>query len=582
MIFCKSCEYEGPYISKICPVCKKPLTLSDSDIYQIKTELEIALKCKETETVNESYHILADFGDTDGEREWAKRLEKGLGTACDIDAAMDFYRKAAEKFDSYSAYRYADLLSRINEKASRFWIEFSAFLGYSGAYLDAAQSHIRRGESEFANHYLYLAAMSDDIDAIIRLAERYYKGEGTEKSHEIAKWYMEKLRFPPLHAFILSLKLRSVKAAEAPNISIRDKRELAINLIGKARKLELTHPIFYLTLYLFEEGEVEVGVELGEMYLKGIGTKQSSENGLRILSRAAASGNAEAYMSLGKIYYDGVHAERNLKHSIECFKKAVALGLANANETLGDIYHNPNFEEFSIPTALDFYKKAATAGLASAKKKADKILDVREQFCRRAKECEKSDPSQSLKCRIAASEMGHPKAKLMLAEAYANGIGTKQSRPLAFLEWKSAAELDVDEAYFPLGLCYAYGIGTKFDFEKALRALSIADKRGETRARGEVLRLIKNKKLALSKKFYSTAMRLIYIGKFSIAKGYLEAASDLKLPKAIYTLGCLYEFGKGTETNKIEAYRLYDAAEKSGFNDNRSQYKLTILKMLKK
>ena len=112
--------------------------------------------------------------------------------------------------------------------------------------------------------------------------------------------------------------------------------------------------------------------------------------------------------------------------------------------------------------------------------------------------------------------------------------------------------------------------------------LCIADKRGIGGARDEVQRLIRNKKLALAKKFYSTAMRLIYCGKFDIAKGYLEAACDLSLSKAIYTLGCLYEFGKGTPSDKNEAYRLYTLADEKGFSDNRSKFKLTILKLLKK
>ena len=77
-------------------------------------------------------------------------------------------------------------------------------------------------------------------------------------------------------------------------------------------------------------------------------------------------------------------------------------------------------------------------------------------------------------------------------------------------------------------------------------------------------------------------MRLIHISKFSVAKEYLEASVKLGSPKATYTLGCLYEFGRGTEQNKTEAYRLYTKADENGFADDRSKYKLTILKMLKK
>ena len=581
MIFCKKCGYEGAYLSKLCPVCRCELELTEEDIRQIKDSIEFATKQKESETVTEAYHILADFGDTEGEREWAKILEKGNGTAQDIDAAMDFYRRAAEKFDPYSAYKYADLLSRINEDVSRFWIEFAAFLDYQRAYLEAAKSHIKRGESEFANHYLYLAAACDDVDAIVLLAERYYKGEGIDRSPEIAKWYMERLNFPPLYALKLSLKLRSVKAKEAPNISFRDRRSIASNLIGKARKLNLAHPIFYLTSYLFEAGDVREGAALGEMHLNGIGTKQSSAEGIRCLSRAAASGSANAYMSLGKIYYEGIHTAKNQKFAIECFEKAASLGLTEAYEQLGDIYHSSDFDKFSIPRALEFYQKASV-GSMTARKKADKIIEIRETFYKRAKEAERSSPEDSFRNRLAAATMGHGKAKILLAESYASGIGTNPDRARAFSLWKSAADDDEDKAYFPLGLCYAYGFGTSFDFDKALKALTIADRRGDPLARGEVRRLLENKKRGLAKKFYSTAMRLIYLGKFDTAKKYLEAASDLLLPKAIYTLGCLHEFGKGTPINKGEAYRLYALADEKGFNDERAKRKLTILKMLKK
>jgi TPR repeat protein len=239
-------------------------------------------------------------------------------------------------------------------------------------------------------------------------------------------------------------------------------------------------------------------------------------------------------------------------------------------------------DRFSIPQALKFYQKGSDAGSHSARKKAQRILEIREEFYNRARETEKSSPADSFKNRLIGATMGHSGAKLLLAEAYANGIGTKPSRSLAFSLWESAARDDADRAYLPLGLCYAYGFGTRFDFDKALKALSIADKRGERNARREVQRLLKNKKLAIAKKLYSTAMRLIYLGKFDIAKRYLDAASDLELPKAIYTLGCLHEFGKGTPINKKEAYRLYDVADATGFTDERAKRKFTILKMLKK
>ena len=582
MILCKSCGYEGSYVSKSCPSCKSPLTLDERDLALIRESIEEAKLNKESETVTEGYHILADFGDTDGEREWAKILERGEGAAEDVDAAMDFYRRAAEKFDPFSAYRYSVLLGRINERASRFWLEFSAFLGYPLAYLDAAKSHLERGEVDFSNHYSYLAANADDTDAIVFLAERYFKGEGLPARPDYAKWYLDKLTFPPLYAFKLSFKLRGVKPSEPPSIAISDRKALAKNLIGKARFLDFPHPIFYLTSYLFENGETETGAELGDMLLSGYGTKQSCEEAIRALTRAAAVGSAKAYMSLGRIYYEGTHTQRSLSLSAKFLEKAGELGIRDAFGLLGDIYNTREFSERNIPLALDYYLRAASMGDAEAREKADKILNLREQFYRKAIESERNDPAESFKNRIASAAMGHPKGKLLLAEAYATGLGTKRDRGAAFSLWKSAADDDIDGAYFPLGLCYAYGFGTPFSFKKALRAFNIADRRGETRAKGEAKRLIDNKKRAYSRKFYSTAMRLIHKRKFDVAAGYLEAARGLSNPKATYTLACLYEFSRGVPQDKYKAYCLYEEADRLGFFDNRSKYKLTILKMLKK
>ena len=582
MIFCKKCGYEGFYTSKVCPVCKEELTLSAAEVRALKETIRIAKKEKETETVVEGLRILADFGDTDGEREYARLLESGNGVEQDEDAALELYRRAAEKFDPYAAYRYSDLLSRINEEASRFWLEFSAFLECQSAYLEAAKSHHERGEYAIANHYAYLAAAADDTDAIIFLAERYYKGDTIEPSVEYAKWYMEKLTFAPLHAFKLSFKLRSVRAAEAPNVSIKDKRPIALSLKGKAKRLGLLYPIFHLTSYLFDTGDAEAGAEVGKLYLSGEGCEKSTDLAIRALTRAAAMGSGRAYLDLAKIYYEGEYTESNVRLSLSYFEKAGELGYAESYETLGDIYHSKEFSGFDIAVALDYYRKAESLGSDTAAKKAARIVEIRTQFYQRAVGARNLNNDDFFKYASFASKMGHVGAKFLLADAYSSGLGVKASRRSAYTIWRDLFFDGAERAALPLGLCYAYGFGTGFSYKDALKYLSAADKYGEKGARTEVIRLLERKKKALAGKLYSTAMRLIHISKFSVAKEYLEASVKLGSPKATYTLGCLYEFGRGTEQNKTEAYRLYTKADENGFADDRSKYKLTILKMLKK
>ena len=335
---------------------------------------------------------------------------------------MDFYRKAAEKSDPFSAYKYSVLLYRTNEKLSRFWLEFSAFIGYPHAYLDAAKSYLERGEIDYGNHYSYLAASTDDTDAIVFLAERYFKGDGVEESQEYAKWYLDKLTFPPLYAFKLSFKLRTVKADEAPNISMSDRRPIAMDLIAKAKSLNLPQPLFYLYSFLFENGNTDLGADLGELYLLGCGTIQNTDAAIRTLTRAAATGNAKAYMTLGKVYYEGTYVERSIPTAIKFLENAGNLGVKEAYTLLGDIYSLRDFDERSIPLALSYYTKGSEMGDNEAKEKADRILDLREKFYREAIATANTDPKESFKNRVASAAMGHSNGKLLLAEAYAEGL----------------------------------------------------------------------------------------------------------------------------------------------------------------
>ena len=86
---------------------------------------------------------------------------------------------------------------------------------------------------------------------------------------------------------------------------------------------------------------------------------------------------------------------------------------------------------------------------------------------------------------------------------------------------------------------------------------------------------------------YSSAMSLIYQKKYAEAVRLLTSFESLAYPKAIYTLGCLYEFGRGVgRSDKARAAQYYERASIGGpefgsFRDPASVYKLKILKMIR-
>ena len=86
---------------------------------------------------------------------------------------------------------------------------------------------------------------------------------------------------------------------------------------------------------------------------------------------------------------------------------------------------------------------------------------------------------------------------------------------------------------------------------------------------------------------YAKSMELIYMKKFSEAAQLLASYENLGHPKSLYTLGCLYEFGRGVaKSSRTKAERYYELAyvgnkTHGSFSDPASKYKLTILRMMR-
>lgn len=581
MIRCGNCGYEGIFETKKCPRCGKAMTLDEGGMTRLRREVEAARAAGEYEMLAESYRTLALAGDLEGEREYARMLEEGKFVVRDMDLAMEYFSRAARKCDALSAYRYSRLISRINDELSRFWLLFSAALGYADAYMGAADEYARVGLDLHANYYYCKAAAAGESDARVRLASRYFYGDGIECSPAYAKYYMEAFTFPPLHAIKLAYKLRQVKSEEAPEIKL-DIRTLLSDLIGRARRLDIPEAELHLYKMLAEGGTDDDVCSLASVYLEGRITRKSPEEAVRILTRAAAGGSVKAYITLGLLFRGGTEVKADLDYALECFEHAAKLGSAEAYEYIADIYHSKAYKGRDVAYAYELYMKAYEGGVLTAKKKADDIEAAREGYYYNATRIEDESPREAFRSYAIATVMGHIPAMLKLAECYALGIGTQKDKKEAFSWYKKSHGAGLEEANLPLGVCYGRGVGTAFNYRLATEHLKRALALGDERARGELTRLYENKKRRIVGHHYSTGMRLIYMGRYSAARAYLEVASRLKHPKATYALGTLYEFGRGCEADRHRAYELYTEAQGLGFTDTRSAFKSKILRMLKK
>ena len=579
MIVCGRCGYEGEYTGRTCPKCRAEFSFSENELTAVKERLREAEENEDFSGILEYRHILADTGDTAAEREYAEMLRRGGTVKCDLDGAMRYFFRAAEKNDPYSAYRYSRLVSRSSDRVGGFWLLYSALLGAEEAYVDAAELLDREDMWQTANYYYTLAAVAGNSDAAVTMAKRYYNGIGAEKCEEYAKWYLDLLTIPPIFAIPLAYRLRSVRAKEPPTNEFPSFDAYLHQLARTAKGYELFTAYHHLNEILCERGDVEAKAALGILYAEGRGCREDLRLSHTLLRSAAESGSLTAHEYLATLYLEGRGTSPDTERAMLHYRAAAEGGLIDNYERIGDIYAEGKYTDRDIAKATELYETAAALGSERAAKKAEKYKALRERYFKEAKSA--TDKSVAFRSFAISAAMGYRPAELELARCYEHGVGTKVDRARAYYWYKTAYSHGVNAAAYELGLCYSRGKGIAFNFREAVHYLGIAERLGQQRAREERLRLYENKRKKMTRSLYSTGISLLYMKKFSEAARVISGASELGYPKAIYTLGCFLEFGIGLPVDKERAFELYECAYSLRFRDPRQTYKLKILRMIR-
>ena len=580
MVVCKKCGHEALVATEACQRCGAIISLNEREISEAIEKLEVAKRRREYEAALEYSKILAWAGHTESEREFGRMLELGNLVERNYDEAMRFYYRAAKKYDAYSAYRYSRLVSQANDKKGELWLLFSALLGCPDAYPDAAKLLSKECFESDANHFYNLSAQHDDVDSIVEMASRYSKGIGVSVSLSYAKWYMEKLRIPPIYALKLAYKLKGVKSEE-PKSEIYDKEPLIKRLLADALRLDVKEVYFKLTEMLADIENVEAMTVLGTLLVDGFGCEADIDEAITVFTRAAVLGSSDAYLCLAKIFLSEEYHESSPELALRYLEGAKKLGSADAYFMLGEIYEAGKITKRDFKKAEACFREAANLGIKEADARLEKIINTRNKFFKEASENRKTAPELAFKSYAIATAMGHKEAAIKLADAYLKGEGTEQDGYSAFYWYSEAVKLGDDNALYPLGLCYASGIGVNRNFKLAKENLTKAARLGSDGAKRALKALFEAKKKKLAKRFYSKAMRQMYRKKFDAAKISLECAGELGEIKAYYVLACIYEFS-ATEQNEIRlAKEYYKKALDSGFADKDSKYKKLVLRLMR-
>lgn len=580
MIRCKNCENETEYTGNVCQKCGEKIPLDADELAGILEEQKKAIKERRPEDALITYKSLADDGYAEAEIEYAKILESGTLAERNLNLATEYYRRAAEKNNAYAAYKYSRLMTRENDESARFWLIYSSILGCTESYPVTAEEFESHGNVAEAYYFYSLAAECNDTESIVKMAKRYYTGLGTEQNASYAKWYMDKLRIPPIYAIKLAYKLRHEVAEEPPAPLPKDYDTLLRGLRARAREYGFDTAHMKLSQILAERGDIDSAAFVGALMLYGNGCEKNVTEGLKLLTKAAAHGRAAANLALGDFYLLGNDGESNPS---EALRHYVAAGEQKSTEgyyKAAKLYHTGAMPR-SIRAALKLYEMAAALGMPEAENEARSIKTERESLYRDAVKGKAGSPEEIFDMLQRSADLDYPPAAYGIGLCLEYGKGTKKNRHGAYLAYKKGAELGSAEATFRMGLCYANGVGTSRNFRLARAALIKADRSGVKDASAAIHSLMQKKIKKLASASYSAAMRLFHQRKFDLAKRRLEIAIELSHPKAIYTLGCLYEFGIGGKCDKELAYSLYEKSFALLFRDPRAKYKLSILRIFK-
>ena len=582
MIRCKGCGKENPKYEISCPKCGSSPELTELECANLLKEAEEKIQRNDFVSAVDIYKFLAAAGSADGERELGIILEKGVLVPRDLDMATQYYCSAAKRGDAFSAYKYSRLVVG-NESVADFWLAYSALMGCKESYPDAFTLYTGYRERSTAAYYCSLLAEEGDTDAIIEMARRHLYGDGVLQNERMAKWYMDRIERPPLHAIKLHRRLQAVTGRsirpEPPKFTERNK--VIERLIATSKRLGYNHILISLCKTYSQNGSCDSGVFLALLHIEGIEFQQNTELGISMLEEAMRAGSVLGTKCLGDLYARGDHVKQDCRKATQYYRRAAELGGLSECESLGDIFHKGLITEPDYALAISLYERGAAAGDFSCQRKLKMMQEERERNYVEATKLERSSPDVAFTLFKKSVDAGYLPAHARIGWYYERGIGTKIDRKAAFYHYKSAYDAGDKRAVENLGRCYARGIGTAFDFEKASKLLSVAREMGSHSADKELYRIYENKKKHMVRSLYSTAMRLYYNKKYDLAREKLEVCMRLGLGEATYSIGCLYEFGITTPPDRKIALRFYKKAYEQGYGDPRQYHKQSMLRIWK-
>lgn len=259
-----------------------------------------------------------------------------------------------------------------------------------------------------------------------RLGEMHYHGQGTAVDHAAAvKWF-------------------TLAAAQGDPASSSNLGVLYFFGRGVERDPALAAEHWRKAA---EQGYATAQTNLGALYVTGDGVGLDRVEAAKWFRKAAESGDATGQMKLGLQYANGWGVEKNPEEAVRWMHSAATQGDAEAQDLLAD-YALAGFgmEADAIVAACWYWKAAQQANPGS-----------REAF---------DELDRSLR---AENELGQARGQRYVGTVYFEGLGESVDAWTGFRFMLLAAKQDDPKALMETAHCWAEGIGTEKDIDRANR-----------------------------------------------------------------------------------------------------------------
>lgn len=317
------------------------------------------------------------------------------------------------------------------------WYLRAAEHGYAPAQTAAASIYID-GEDvpqNYAEAYrlLSLAVQKEYTEAEFRLGLMYSEGLHAETNPEKAVYWMEKA---------------AQKGYDAAIVCLADTIAFGIRINEEWAKKRADH------------GEASPLIHVALRYIDGSDAPQDSEKGVSLLTELADRGIGTAQVAFGDRLITGKGIPKDTNKALRYLSLAAEAGCADLVSGLGVALYKGD-EKYTDPDmAVQCLELAARAGDVNA------LVELGNLYLDGAGNIP-PDQGKAFGYFMQAAEQDNPRGLELAGYCLYEGKGTPQNRAEALRWYEKAAEMNLYNSYYMMGMIYGYD-KTLYDYEKAV------------------------------------------------------------------------------------------------------------------